>query len=52
MATTLFSLNAIMFMVAAHNATGDWAKLFVLVSVACFAAAVFCAVKERVERKG
>ena len=47
MASTLFLLNTIVFMVAAHNATGDWAKLFVLVSVACFAAAVYCR-----ERKG
>ena len=51
MASTLFLLNTIVFMVAAHNATGDWAKLFVLVSVACFAAAVYCAVEERRERK-
>ena len=47
MASTLFLLNTLMFMVAAHNTTGDWAKLFVLVSVACFAAAGYCAVRER-----
>jgi len=47
MASTLFMLNTMLFLVAAYNATGIWTKLWMVVSVACSVASVYCAVKER-----